>query len=274
MNIKKQGGVLGVVLLLFLTASPAFALKVYTTSPWLAMIVEFIGGDYAQVSPLSSWGAGGGVHSVRRYPGSGLVFALDKKDAERFGFKKQRSELELLFERMPDTKQGRDSVFSDPSILPFIAQRVLKAFSRHAPDSYPYYQRRLAEFQSRLDSTLEVGRHLLPPKKGIDLTGATGAWVRAAMPGMVRPPAKLWEAWRRGESLEGLVAALNEAQVRGWIIVTDPWTPSRIAEKANGRAGLIALPQPKANQEIFLYLNDLYLAIYNALHLPQGAKTP
>ena len=119
-----------------------------------------------------------------------------------------------------------------------------------------------------------MGRHLLPPQKGLDLTGATGPWVRAAMPGMVRPPVNLWEAWKRGESLEGLVAALNEAQARRWIIVSDPWTPTRIVEKVSGRAGHIPLPQTKADQEIFIYLNDLYLAIYNALHLPQGAKAP
>lgn len=89
---------------------------------------------------------------------------------------------------------------------------------------YSFYQRRLAEFQSRIESTVDIGRYLLE-NQDTDLTGAEGAWIRAAVPG-VYGSSHVWKVWF-GDT-NALKAALDEAQRRGWLILLDSWTPPEI----------------------------------------------
>ena len=262
---KKNIFVFFVVLYLFSMAIPLFAMDVSTTSPWLTMMTRFIGGDYTKVHPLSVWNASGGMQPTYRYKGKSVVVALDDKDAKAFGFKKAREDVILLYKNLPAWGESRESLFFDPSKLPFLGQRILNVLSKLDPENYPYYQRRLAEFQSRLDSTLEMGRHLLSVTGGMDFTGASGPWIRAAIPGMVRPPNDLWVAWKKGESLDSLQAALSEAQSRGWIVVTDAWTPLSIREKVSAYPKRIALVTPIVEADMFVYLNNIYLEIWRAI---------
>lgn len=262
---KKRNILILAALASFLWGSaPSLALEISTTSPWLTMMVRFIGGDYAKVQPLSVWNASGGTQAVRRYRG-GLVLALDDKEAKAFSLGSASSGLALLYKNLPIQAELRESIFFDPSKLPFLGQRILNVLSGVDPENYPYYQRRLAEFQSRLESTLEMGRHLLPAMGGLDLTGASGAWVRAAVPGIIRPPADLWALWKRGESLDSLAAALAEAQSRGWVVITDTWTPLPIRERASTYPKRIALAPLVVEADMFVYLNNIYLEIWRVL---------
>ena len=262
---KKNIFMFSVVLYLLSIAMPLWAMDVCTTSPWLTMMTRFIGGDYAKVHPLSVWNASGGMQSVRRYKGKNVVLALDDKDAKAFGFKTARDDVILLYKNLPAWGESRESLFFDPSKLPFLGQRILNVLSGVDPENYPYYQRRLAEFQSRLESTLEMGRHLLPTTSGMDFTGASGPWIRAAIPGMIRPPDDLWVSWKKGESLDSLQAALSEAQSRGWIVITDTWTPAPIREKVSAYPKRISLTTPIVEADMFVYLNNIYLEIWRAI---------
>lgn len=79
------------------------------------------------------------------------------------------------------------------------------------------------------------------------------------------PPNDLWVAWKKGESLDSLQAALSEAQSRGWIVVTDAWTPLSIREKVSAYPKRIALVTPIVEADMFVYLNNIYLEIWRAI---------
>lgn len=238
---------------------------VYVTSPWLASMAQFIVGTTIKVQPLSVWSPDGRLSSVRRPPAGGIVIALDPKDAARYGLKAGRKDLSLLYENLPVKEERRSSLFFDPSTLPFLSQRLLVVLCELKPENYGFYQRRLAEFQSRLESTLEVGRSLLPDARALDLTGAAGPWVRAALTEAVRPPDVLWTAWEKGQRLEELSSALVEAKKRSWWIILDAWTPAQIRAKVLGQYENIVVGAPGSGQDFFTYLHDVYLGIWSTM---------
>ena len=238
---------------------------VYATSPWLASMAQFIVGTTIKVQPLSVWGVDGRLLSARKLPAGGMVIALDPKDAVRYGLKAGRKDLFLLYENLPVKEDRRGSLFFDPSTLPFLSQRLLVVLCELKPENYGFYQRRLAEFQSRLESTLEVGRSLLPDANVLDLTGASGPWLRAALKEAVRPPDVLWAAWEKGQRLEELSSALAEAKKRSWWIILDAWTPAHIRGEVLGQYENIVVKTPENNQDFFTYLHDVYLGIWSTM---------
>lgn len=237
----------------------------YTTSPWLSSMAQFIVGTTIKIQPLSHWSEDGRLVSPRRPQASGAVIALDPKDAARYGLNANRKELFLLYENLPVKESRRDSLFFDLSVLPFLSQRLLVVLSRMKPENYSFYQRRLAEFQSRLESTLEVGRSLLPDVQVLDLTGASSPWIRAALPKTVRPPEALWAAWEKGQRLEELDSAISEAKKRSWWIILDVWTPAQISARVAGKHDNIVVKAPEKEQDFFTYLHDVYLGIWSAM---------
>lgn len=244
-------------------APPAPA--VYVTSPWLASMAQFVVGTTINAQPLSAWSGDGRLSSVRKIPAGGDVIALDPKEAARYGLKADRKGLFLLYENLPVRDERRASLFFDPSALPFLSQRLLVVLCRLKPENYGFYQRRLAEFQSRLESTLEVGRSLLPDVNALDLTGASGPWVRAALAKAVRPPDVLWSAWEKNQRMEELASALEEAKKRSWWIILDAWTPASIRGKVLGQYENIVVAAPEGGQDFFNYLHDIYLGIWGAM---------
>lgn len=237
----------------------------YTTSPWLSSMSQFIVGTTIKIQPLSHWSEDGRLVPARRPQSGGAVIALDPKDAARYGLKADRKELFLLYENLPVKESRQNSLFFDLSALPFLSQRLLVVLSRMKPENYAFYQRRLAEFQSRLESTLEVGRSLLPNVQVLDLTGASSPWIRAALPKAVRPPETLWAAWEKGQRLEELVSAVSEAKKRSWWIILDVWTPAQIRSHVSGEHASIVVKAPEKEQDFFTYLHDVYLAIWSAM---------
>lgn len=250
----------------FATAAPAPApVAVYTTLPWLTEMSRFIVGTTVKILPLTDWGGSGALKTLRRPPQGAVVIALDPKDAARYGLKPGGKNQFLLYDNLPVPDEKRGFLSFDPSVLPFLSQRLLIVLCEIEPENYSFYQRRLAEFQSRLESALEVGRSLIPQEKMLDLTGSTGPWVRAAVSGAVRPPDDLWAAWAKGARVSDLTMALEEAKKRSWWIVIDAWTPSPVRSRVMGAYQNIYIKTPARDQDFFTYLHDIYLQIWSAV---------
>lgn len=215
------------------------------------------------VAPLSSWSASGGIKKLRA-PKDVPMIALDPKDAAAFGIPLDHPSLYLLYDNLPVRDISRGSIAFDPSVLPFMSQRLLIAISEIDAESYPFHQRRLAEFQSRLESTLEVGRSLIGGMKMLDLTGSVGPWIKAASD-TVRPPDDLRAAWMGSTRTDELRMALDQARSRGWWIVTDPWTPPVVLKIAASEKKLLHIDAPTdAGYDFFAYLHDIYIKIWSA----------
>jgi hypothetical protein len=189
------------------------------------------------------------------------VIALDPKDADRFGLVIGQKGLHLLYENLPIEESHRTSLPFNPSILPFLSQRLLIVLCELSPDNYSFYQRRLAEFQSRLESTVEVGRSLMQGIHLLDLSGSISPWVRSASENVARPPDELWDAWSGNTRTQELLSAVKEAESRGWWILFDAWTPAPIRARASSPRSVTIGP-PEADYEFFTYLHDIYLQIW------------
>jgi hypothetical protein len=239
--------------------------SVYTTLPWITSMARFIVGSTIGIHPLSSWGETGALRNIRRVPNDGIVIALDPSDAKGYGLKPGRAGLYFLYENMPLPAEKRVSLSFDASALPFLSQRLLIVVSSILPENYSFYQRRLAEFQSRMESTLEVGRSQIQGMEILDLSGAASPWVRAAALKAVRPPEYLWTAWTKGEHMRELSLAVDEAYRRNWWIVTDAWTPKHIQDAAKHVTQKIYISPPSDDQDFFVYLHDIYLQMWNLL---------
>ena len=140
---------------------------------------------------------------------------------------------------------------------------MLKIFCELNPANYSFYQRRIAEFQSRLESAVEVGRSLMHDIQILDLTGCASPWLRAASGGTVRHPAELWSAWAASTRTPDLTLALREAESRKWWIVTDAWTPAPIRTRAASSERRVTISPPEGDYDFFTYLHDIYLLIWS-----------
>ncbi|MCE5201889.1 MAG: hypothetical protein LLF78_05185 [Synergistaceae bacterium] len=245
-------------------AVPSYAADFAVTSPWVGVIASFIGGNNSRVRDLAVWDASGKVMPISRPRAGEEIIAIDMKDAARFRISRSNKKLHLLYGSLSMTDEQLVTAFFDPAMLPFIAQNVMKIIAETDSKHYSFYQRRLAEFQSRIESTVDIGRYLLEKTKILDLTGAEGAWVRAAVPGAVRAPSYVWKVWLDGDT-NALKAALDEAQKRGWLILLDPWTPPEIRRVASSYGNRFTLPPPEKGQDYFIFLHDVFLMINNRI---------
>lgn len=250
-------------------AAPALAVNFAATSPWIGTIAAFIVGDRGKVRNLSVWNASGGASRVGKARANEHIMALDRKDAANFGAAKAGKKLHLMYENMPVSDVEFIRSFFDPARLPFIAQNVMKMASEADPKNYKFYQRRLAEFQSRIESTSGVGAFLLNNIKILDITGAEGYWARSAVQGVVRPPDSVWNGWLKGDTV-ALKAALDEAAKRKWLLLLDVWTPPQIRAAAAAYPYRLTLPAPQNGQDIFVYLHNIFIAIKDKK--PSAAK--
>jgi hypothetical protein len=228
-------------------------------------MARFIVGSTMKIQPMSSWNDLGVLKIAKRLPKDAVIIALDPKDAEKYGLAPDRENINFLYENLPVSEARRNTLQFDPSALPFLSQRLLVVLSRLQPNNYSFYQRRLAEFQSRLESTLEVGRIQIHGIKLLDLTEAASPWLKAASAEVVRPPADLWDAWSNGDRLQELALAVGEAQRRGWWIVIDAWTPYRIRAHAIGARNGVFIKPPQNEEDFFTYLHDIYLQMWNTV---------
>lgn len=241
--------------------SPAYAVVNYAvTSPWIVSIVNFIGGTNVSVRCIGNWDSSGRIYATSRPRAGEIIIALDSAEASALRISKNSPNLRLLYDRLALPPEQKYAAFFDPAMLPFIAQGVMKTLAEADNQRYSFYQRRLAEFQSRIDSTVEIGRYMLDGVKLLDLTGAQGAWVRAAMPGAVRPPDSVWKSWIAGDKA-ALNEALAEADRRGWLILLDNWTPAAIRGAAAAYEKKLTLEPPALNQDNLSFLHDIFIIV-------------
>jgi hypothetical protein len=259
--IKKITYTAFALLLFFLNPAEAIAANFAVTSPWIGFIASFIAGDTKNVRYLSNWDSNGNVVKTSSPASSEIIIAIDAKDAENFRVKKNKN-LRLLYDELRMTKEQFYSACFDPAMLPFIAQSVMKIMAEEDKVRYTYFQRRLAEFQSKIESTIDSGRHLLINTKILDITGAEGTLLRSSLTGAVRPPAAVWEGWKAGDT-KALKAALDEAQRRNWLILMDPWTPEVIRSSAILYEYRLTLPPPSKDQDYFVFLHEIFLVVWN-----------
>jgi hypothetical protein len=226
-------------------------------------MARFIVGTTMKIQPASSWAQNGALRNSRKPPGDATVIALDPLDAARLNLKPGQKGLYLLYDNLPIAGKDRGALPFNPSALPFLSQRMLIVLCKLEPEYYSFYQRRLAEFQSRLESAVEVGRSLIGDVPLLDLSGSTGPWISAAAKKTVRPPDDLWTAWSGSTRTPELTLTVQEAESRGWWTVTDAWTPAPIKSRATGSRTL-SIPPPAPDYDFFTYLHDIYLQIWTA----------
>ena len=272
-NLKKFAALYCVMSVLFaaltgvLPAGISYAaeaeLVVHASLPWLASMASFIVGPTMKIQSVSAWNASGELRIPRRPPRDSIIMAIDPLDASRLGLVWGEAGLFLLYENLPIEPSSRGMLPFNPSVLPFLSQRMLKILCELNPDNYSFYQRRMAEFQSRLESAVEVGRSLINGTPILDLTGAVSPWLRAASSKAVRPPDELWRAWIGNTRTQELALAVREAESRGWWILMDAWTPAQIKTRVSSSAKLISLPLPGTEYDFFAYLHDIYIQIWD-----------
>lgn len=119
--------------------------------------------------------------------------------------------------------------YYDSSKIPYIILNTMKAISAHDKNNYLHYQKRLAIYQSILDSTLQVGEKLLKNITLLDLTGHTGYILSSCAKRCVKPPKEVVPAWKNGD-IEHLQATIKQANLRNMLIVTDFATDPIIVE--------------------------------------------
>ncbi|MDD3514171.1 MAG: hypothetical protein PHD35_00405 [Synergistaceae bacterium] len=254
--------------LLFAPASPGHSWELYVSSPWLSTIARFIGGVNVSVKAIQEWNEEGtSIRKIRsrNIPDSSRIVVLDAFEAKSLGLDGKRfTSIFMLYGTVPFDRARADYHFSDPSVLPFIAQRVLTAMSQYDPGNYSYYQRRLSEFQTRLDSTVLVGRQLLKDYPVFDLSGGFTSLLSAAGCTLLPGDEKV-KMWSRGEDLQNLQAAVADAIKVRIPVIVDPSTPKPVREALKGNKDVLFLGRPGQEQDLLLFFHDQFLLLWNRL---------
>lgn len=268
----------------FISPCDASVTDIWCTSPWLSVLANFIGGIHISVHSMKDWDDDGEnilVIPPKEILSSSFIVALDIPEAEECGIKKQEyPRLTTLYSKIPVDRDKVRSLFYDPSTLPFLALRVMNVLSNYDPTNYSYYQRRLAEFQTRLDSTVLVGKQLLNGTHILlintdvsQIFVASGCDTQSVTFGLEsltgkeggKNDKKLKEAYRK--SLDDFADYLKEMRNNGIIPVIDVWTPRYLREELKPLDIAVMLPKPSLNMEFILFLNDHYLALWNEIRL-------
>ncbi len=263
--------------LLFLSVSPAAAsaastLNITVTSPWLVLLTHFIGGINVKVASILDWNDDGEpvrriqIRSLRNLPPDSLIMAFDHRDAKGLGlpygqYKNYRS----LYDEMPLDPTKLDAFMSDPSVVPFIAQRVLTVLADWDPSGYPYYQRRLAEFQARLYSSVLAGRQVLKDQPVYDLTGHSHAFLQAAGCRLTRPTKEEWAAWSTWKEIDQLKAVVADKIENKIAVVVDYSTPGAIRSTLVANSAVFLMPRPRFDQDYPAFMHDQYISLWTKI---------
>ena len=254
------------VLILFTTRS--FAMDIITVSPWVAVLSRFIGGIKVNVTSLTTWDDNRVSRSrirnliktdsniIALYSSEIIKIGLDEKDYKNIRF---------LYDNAPFDDSESDKYFGDPSVLPFIAQRLLPVLSSLDPENFSYYQRRLAEFQTRLSSTILAGRNLLKGQKVLDLTCSSGYFLTAAGCDVLKHDVGEIEAWIQLKQIEKLNELITNSQKEKRIVIIDAATPKTIQTALSTFPNIVVLHRPPLDHDFLAFLHDQYLVIWNAV---------
>ena len=262
--------------ILLLTNGASYAddkLNVAVSHPWLALLVSFIGGPEVNVTPIRIWNANGDLvmadnvkgsqrsqrgRILRELPENTKIIAFDENDAEEAGITSaNKFTVKYLYSPFP---VSTNSLY-DPSVIPFVAQRVLTALSEWDSQNYPYYQRRLAEFQVRLSSSILVGQ-VLKDISVADFSGSAGVLLRAAGCKVERP--NEIETWQKG-NFSGLREYLDDARSRGAAIIIDDDTPSALRRYLSGKPDVYKLERPSLETDYPSFLHEQYISLWQKI---------
>ena len=239
-------------------------LNIAACHPWLALLVSFIGGPEVNVTPIRVWNDNGDLvinnrgKILREVPDGAKVIALDGADAKASGIDGRRKfAVKTLYSPFPaDTK-----ALYDPSVIPFVAQRVLTALSEWDAQNYPYYQRRLAEFQARMSSSVLVGQ-VLKDVVVCDLSGSAGILLQAAGCKILRPKERTqWEAG----NFAGLREYLDGNKAQGIYAVIDDDTPPALRKYLAGRSDVYRWERPSLERDYPSFLHEQYISLWQKI---------
>ncbi len=263
MATKFTAFILG-ILLLAGGANAEDKLNVAVTNPWLALLVSFIGGPEVNVTAIRVWNDKGDLvmaergKTLREIPDGTKIIALDENDAKDSGIKSaNKFTVKYLYSPFP---VSTNSLY-DPSVIPFVAQRVLTALSEWDSQNYPYYQRRLAEFQVRLSSSILVGQ-VLRDMNISDFSGSSGVLLRAAGCKVERPEGL--ETWQKG-NFSGLREYLDEERSKGAAIIFDDDTPPVLQRYLNGKSDVYKLERPSLETDYPSFLHEQYISLWQKI---------
>ena len=171
------------------------------------------------------------VYSVRNignaYPGGSDILVTMTSNHKRFA--SRNKSITFFATNEGYNGEGCEYDYYDPAKIPFITLTVMKAISTNDKKNYPHYQKRLAIYQSILDSTLQVWKKNLKHIAILDLTVHTGGILATGTERLVKPPKEVKEAWKNGD-LAHLQATIEQANLRGLLVVTDFATDPAITQ--------------------------------------------
>ena len=239
-------------------------LNIAVTDMWLALLTSFIGGQEVSVVPLKVWNANGDLvlaergRVLKELPADTKIIALDKKDAETLnGIEK--FEVNYLYSAFPIDRV----LLIDPSVIPFVAQRILTALSEWDTPNYSYYQRQLAEFQARLSGATLVGQ-VMKDSTLCDLGGSCGILLQATGCKIERPEAETLERWRKG-NFSGLREYLDGMKAREVVAVFDDDTPPALRRYLSGRSDAFHWGRPAPEVDYPTFLNEQYISLWQKI---------
>ena len=277
--VKARTTVFAVALALcvFHGASSEAAWTLAVTNQWLASLAGFIGGVNVDIVCLSGWNSEGKTVRLRAKDLGPIdrVMAMDREEVDSFkAYLNDKVSVRVLYRDFPSS-EGFGEVFSDPGTLPFVGQRVLVAMADLDPDGYEYYQRRLAEFQSRLDSTVSMGRRLLSGARILDLSGSQGELFRAAGCSVfdgddkVRASVDLAISSAKGSEREKVLKELLNSTIAYDVVLLDYQSGLKLS-LPSGKYPIVVVHPLDVGLDPITVIYDRYLAVWNVLRNTAG----
>ena len=259
-----------ILILIFSTSRVGFCdekLNISVANPWLALLASFIGGPEVNVIPLRIWNSNGDLviaengKTLRELDNEAKIIALDEKDAKDCGINgKNNFNIKYLYSSFPIEKAS----ISDPSVIPFVAQRILTALSEWDAQNYPYYQRRLAEFQARMSGSVLVGQ-VLKDITVCNMGYSCGILLQAAGC-KIETPENLenWQNWQKG-NFSGLRDYIEEKRAQGIIVIFDDDTPPALKKYLSGRSDVYHWKRPPFDTDYPTFLHEQYISLWQKI---------
>lgn len=238
-------------------------LRIAVTHPWLALLANFIGGPEVEVIPLRVWNSSGELvlsekgKILRELEKDSRIIAIDSSDLKAAGIDENNNKnfvIRCLYSPFPVKLNS----LSDPSVIPFVAQRILTALSEWDVQNYPHYQRRLAEFQARLSSSILVGQ-VLKDITFCDLSGSSGYLLMAAGAKVERPES--FDVWQDGK-LEGFKEFLDSQRESNKAILIDDDTPANLKRYLTNKHDIYKWERPPLDVDYPSFLHEQYISLW------------
>jgi len=249
--------------------------QIWVSNPWIAYITSFVGGEEIVVHPLSDWEGYSLCTEHFSLPSGGVIIVLDHKEAENIPIAYELQNVRYLFDHIPSLWGKANPMYLDPPTMSLLGQKVLITLSSLFPEHYVYFQRNLAEFESRIESTVDMGRKMLQSVKVVNLSGVYAFWIKAAAFQEIRPSREKMSLLIKTEEEEGgslLIQTLETALLKGHLVITDQSMPIEFQEMIEQEKNGLVLSYPPLSEprrDFFLFLYEQYLTIvnrYNQFH--------